>query len=138
MTFCFWKKIFTKGGTETDEKDNENIGLCDDRPVCAVLGSICNGEQGRAEVVACGKIKGKRTKEAVITLKLVRKGDPVSNYVDVTSTNRYNDYAFSRPDGGLPRSAYKIVVFVGKDQVTEISLDKVKKGGRVPTITLNW
>jgi hypothetical protein len=86
-----------------------------------------------------GTVKGSKTQDEVITLRLVPKGEPVENYVEVTSTNKYDQYAFSRPETG-PASpgAYKLVIYVGFDRVMEVPLDNVKSGGRVPPITLTW
>lgn len=86
-----------------------------------------------------GTVKGPKTQDQVITLRLVPKGEPVENYIDVTSTNKFDQYAFSRPETG-PASpgAYQLVIFVGFDRVMEVPLDNVKSGGRVPPITLTW
>ncbi|GBC59992.1 hypothetical protein DENIS_0934 [Desulfonema ishimotonii] len=85
-----------------------------------------------------GTVRGNKIKEAVITLKLVRLGDTTENHVAVTSTNKYGQYAFSDPGEGQPPSAYKLVVFVGYDQITEVSLKGIRPGGRVQPITINW
>lgn len=85
-----------------------------------------------------GTIKGNKPQQEVITLRLVRKGQPDDNYVSVTSTNKFNQYAFSNPEEGQPPSAYKLVLFVGYNRVMEVPLDGVKAGGRVPPITINW
>ncbi len=87
-----------------------------------------------------GTVKGNKTAETVITLKLVKKGDSSENFVSVTSTNKFNQYAFSTPENGLPLSpsAYRLDVFVGNDRIMEVPLDGVKQGGRVPPITINW
>lgn len=85
-----------------------------------------------------GTVKGKKVKQSVITLKLVKIGDSDENYVAVTSTNKYGQYAFSNPNQGLKISDYKLVVFVGFDKITDVGLNDVKKGGRVPPITIHW
>ena len=93
---------------------------------------------GEARWWIVGTVKGQKTKEAVVTLKLVKAGDVDENYVSVTSTNKYGQYAFSDPGEGLAPSDYKLVVFVGFERVMDVSLKGVKRGGRVPPITLNW
>ena len=91
---------------------------------------------GAAKWWIMGTVKGNKAREAVITLKLVRVNDSVENYVSVTSSNKYGQYAFSDPGQGLPPSAYKLVVFVGSTQIMEVSLKGVRRGGRVPPITI--
>lgn len=86
-----------------------------------------------------GTVKGPKSQDQVITLHLVPKGEPGETYVDITSTNKYDQYAFSKPEGAnLPPSSYKLVIYVGFDRVMEVPLDNVKPGGRVPPITLTW
>lgn len=74
-----------------------------------------------------GRVKG-APPDQVVTLKLV----PLSGqgYSTVTSTNKFNDYAFSDMGQGPP-SQYKLEVYVGFTKVKEISLQGVPKGGRV-------
>ena len=106
--------------------------------VLAVL-VLISAEVSAARWWIYGTVKGPKTREQVITLHLVPKGEPAENYVDVTSTNKYDQYAFSKPEGavGSP-SAYRLVIYVGFDRVMEVPLDGVKTGGRVPPITLAW
>ncbi|MEE4357897.1 MAG: hypothetical protein V2I97_15625 [Desulfococcaceae bacterium] len=85
-----------------------------------------------------GTVKGPKTGSTVITLRLVREGDSPENYVSVTSTNKYGQYAFSDPGKGLPPSAYKLYVYVGNNKVTDVGLAGVKRGGRVPPISIHW
>lgn len=86
-----------------------------------------------------GTVKGPKTQDQVITLRLVPKGESAENYVDVTSTNKHDQYAFSQPEAGpATPSAYKLVIYVGFDKVMEVPLNGVKPGGRVPPITLTW
>jgi len=85
-----------------------------------------------------GTVKGEKVKKSVITLKLVKIGDSDENYVAVTSTNKYGQYAFSNPNQGLKISDYKLIIFVGFDKILDVNLDGVKRGGRVPPIALHW
>lgn len=85
-----------------------------------------------------GTVTGNRSRDAVVTLRLVRQGNPDYQYVVETSTNKYGQYAFSNPGQNLPPSAYKLVVYVGDDRVTEVGLDGVRPGGRVPPIAIHW
>lgn len=85
-----------------------------------------------------GTVKGVNTQETVVALRLVPLGDPDENFVVETSANKFGQYAFSDPEQGLPPSAYKLVVYIGFDKVTEVNLDGVKVHGRIPPITLKW
>lgn len=85
-----------------------------------------------------GTVTGNRSRDAVVTLRLVRLGNPDYQYVVETSTNKYGQYAFSNPGQGLSPADYKLVVFVGDDRITEVGLQGIRTGGRVPPITIHW
>lgn len=106
--------------------------------VLAVL-VLISAEVSAARWWIYGTVKGPRVREQVITLHLVPKGDPAENFVDVTSTNKFDQFAFSKPEGAVgPPSAYRLVIYVGFDRVMDVPLDGVRPGGRVPAITLVW
>jgi hypothetical protein len=85
-----------------------------------------------------GTVQGNHLQDRVITVKLVRRGYSRENYVALTSTNKFGQYAFSNPGEGLPPSAYELVFYVGSARVTAIDLDGVRIGGRVPPVVINW
>ncbi len=85
-----------------------------------------------------GTVKGKKSRDKVITLRLVRLERDGVTFITETSVNKYGQYAFSDPGEGLPPSAYKLILFVGYDKVMDIGLDGVRPGGRVPPVTITW
>lgn len=85
-----------------------------------------------------GTVTGNRVHEEVITLKLVPLKTGDYEAASITSTNRFGQYAFSNPGSGLPPSAYRLVIFKAGQRIMEVGLDRVKPGGRVPPININW
>ncbi len=79
-----------------------------------------------------GKIKGNHH---VITISLEHLTDPGFIYPQDTSTNKFGYYAFSDKGQGRP-SEYKLVIYSGDTIVKQVSLKGVRKGRRVPDISL--